>query len=302
MEVRIMLNPKVDLAFKKLFGVEENKDILMSFINSVVSEKDQVKDIILKNPYNEKNFINDKLSILDVKAQEAITGKWYNLEMQLSNQDFYAKRALYYWSKLYMGQLESGVIYSKLEKTICINILNFKCIDDEEDYHNVYKIYNEKSKKLFFDDLEIHFIELTKYHKKAKNLLDKWITFLKHENISDEIESELEEIPTIKKAVKVLEQMNLSKEERETYEARLGWLWDEELSLRKAKRIGREQGLEEGREEGLEKGRVEGVKKEKKETIKSALEMGIDIKAISILTKLSIIEVEAIVEELNNGK
>ena len=57
-----MLNPKVDLALKKLFAVEENKDISIPFINSVVDGKDQVKDIILKNPYNDKNFKNDKLS------------------------------------------------------------------------------------------------------------------------------------------------------------------------------------------------------------------------------------------------
>jgi len=297
-----MLNPKVDIAFKKLFGVEENKDILMSFINSIVSPKDQVKDIILKNPYNEKNFINDKLSILDIKAQEAITGKWYNLEMQLSNQDFYAKRALYYWSKLYMGQLESGVIYSKLEKTICINILNFKCIEDEENYHNVYKIYNEKSKKLFFDDLEIHFIELTKYHQKAKNLLDKWITFLKHENIDEKIEKELEEIPTIKKAAKVLERMNLSKEEREAYEARLGWLWDEELAIKRAKRIGIEKGIKKGIEQGVEIGVEQGIMKQNYEVIENGIKNNISIETLSLLTKLSIEEIKEIIKKINTEK
>ena len=281
-----MLNPKVDLAFKKLFGVEENKDLLMSFINSVVDQKDQVKDIILKNPYNDKNFKNDKLSILDVKAQDAITDKWYNIEMQISDQDYYDKRALYYWSKLYIGQLGSGVIYSKLEKTICINILNFTCIDGEENYHNTYKLHNTKSKNIFLDDLEIHFIELTKYHKELKNLLDKWVLFLKDGNLFKELPKELEEVNSIKKAMEVLEHMSLNPEEREAYEARLGWLMDEELALEKAEK------------KGLEKGR----KEEKKETIKSALEMGMDIKDISILTKLSMIEVEAIVEELNDRK
>jgi len=273
-----MLNPKVDLAFKKLFGVEENKDILMSFINSVVDQKDQVKDIVLKNPYNDKNFKNDKLSILDIKAQDAITDKWYNIEMQISDQDYYDKRALYYWARLYIGQLGTGVIYSKLEKTICINILNFTCIEGEEHYHNTYKLHNTKSKNVFLDDLEIHFIELTKYHKELKNLLDKWVLFLKEVNLFKELPKELEEIDTIKKAVEVLEHMSLTEEERDAYEARLGWLWDEELALEKAEK----KGIEKGRE------------KEKIEIAKKLLLANVDINIISQSSGLSLEEIEEI--------
>jgi predicted transposase/invertase (TIGR01784 family) len=276
-----MLNPKVDLAFKKLFGVEENKDILMSFINSVVDEKDQVKDIILKNPYNDKNFKNDKLSILDVKAQDAITDKWYNIEMQIVDQDYYDKRALYYWARLYIGQLGTGVIYSKLEKTICINILNFSCIEGEEDYHNIYKLHNTKSKNVFFDDLEIHFIELTKYHEEVRNLLDKWVLFLKDVDVFEKMSDKLGEVDTIKKAVEVLEHMSLTKEERERYEARLGWLWDEELALEKAEKKGREEGREEGE------------KKKAVEIARNLLDI-LDNEMIAKKTGLSVEEIEKI--------
>ena len=277
-----MLNPKVDLAFKKLFGVEENNDILMSFINSVVDEKDQVKDIRLKNPYNDKNFKNDKLSILDIKAQDAITDKWYNIEMQMVDQDYYDKRALYYWARLYIGQLGTGVIYSKLEKTICINILNFSCIEGEEHYHNTYKLHNTKSKNVFFDDLEIHFIELTKYHEEVRNLLDKWVLFLKDVDVFEKMSDKLEEVDTIKKAVEVLEHMSLTKEERERYEARLGWLWDEELALEKAEK------------KGVEK----GEKKKAIEIAKNLLSLNVDIKIISKSSGLSVDEIEKLIENL----
>jgi predicted transposase/invertase (TIGR01784 family) len=63
------INPKVDIAFKKIFGVEENKDLLISLINSIVSQEDQVAKVTLLNPYNPKNFKSDKLSILDIKAE-----------------------------------------------------------------------------------------------------------------------------------------------------------------------------------------------------------------------------------------
>ena len=94
------ISPRVDLAFKKIFGVEENKDLLISLINSIVSQDDQVSDITLLNPYNPKNFRQDKLSILDVKATNQ-DGKRFNIEIQISDEADYDKRALYYWAKLY---------------------------------------------------------------------------------------------------------------------------------------------------------------------------------------------------------
>lgn len=63
------ITPRIDIAFKKIFGVEENKDLLISLINSIVSEEDRIADVILLNPYNPKNFMQDKLSILDIKAK-----------------------------------------------------------------------------------------------------------------------------------------------------------------------------------------------------------------------------------------
>jgi predicted transposase/invertase (TIGR01784 family) len=83
-----VLNPRVDFAFKKLFGSEENKDILISFINAVVSKEDQVIDVALLNPYNNKEHQFDKLSILDIKATDE-KGRQYNIEMQITDQVYY---------------------------------------------------------------------------------------------------------------------------------------------------------------------------------------------------------------------
>jgi hypothetical protein len=64
-----LINPRVDIAFKKIFGVEENKDLLMSLLNSIVSDEDQIDEVELLNPYNDRNFKKDKLSVLDIKAR-----------------------------------------------------------------------------------------------------------------------------------------------------------------------------------------------------------------------------------------
>jgi hypothetical protein len=110
------ISPRVDIAFKKIFGVEENKDLLISLINSIVSEEDQISDVTLLNPYNPKNFRNDKLSILDIKAK-GVNGKLYNIEIQITDEADYDKRALYYWAKLYTEQLKNSDEYSSLVHT-----------------------------------------------------------------------------------------------------------------------------------------------------------------------------------------
>ena len=133
------ISPKVDIAFKKIFGVEENKDLLISLINSIVGEEDQVADVTLLNPYNPKSFKQDKLSILDIKAQ-GVDGKRFNIEIQISDEADYDKRALYYWAKLYTEQLKASQGYDKLSKAIGIHILNFTSIPETKNYHNVFHI------------------------------------------------------------------------------------------------------------------------------------------------------------------
>ena len=182
------ISPRVDIAFKKIFGVEENKDLLISLINSVVGAEGQVSDVTLLNPYNLKNFKTDKLSILDIKAR-GLDGKLFNIEIQISDAADYDKRALYYWAKIYTEQLKVGEDYSKLSKAIGIHILNFASIPEAQRYHNIFHITEKESGLLYFKDLELHTIELTKFSNnydeelvdivtKVNNALDMWLAFL----------------------------------------------------------------------------------------------------------------------------
>ncbi|AGK98095.1 MAG: Rpn family recombination-promoting nuclease/putative transposase [Clostridium sp.] len=239
------INPKVDFAFKKLFGSEENKELLISFINSVLSEQEQIKDITIKNPYNISNYIHGKMSILDIKAVDE-KGKWYDIEIQVAPQIFYDKRSLYYWAKVYSDQLQEKGRYGALNKTIGINVLDFNYIEGE-DYHNKYKLYNSKTGKEFSDILELHFIELKKFDKDIRDIkttLDRWITFLNnaYKYSRNRIPKELEEDKNIKRAVEVLDIMCLDEDERELYENDLKDSIDKQEQLYTA----REEGIEEG--------------------------------------------------------
>ncbi|MDD3049461.1 MAG: Rpn family recombination-promoting nuclease/putative transposase [Bacilli bacterium] len=239
------LNPKVDFAFKKLFGSEENKSILIAFINSIVSEENQITDIELKNPYNISNYRKGKMTILDIKAVDE-NGVWYDIEMQLAEQGYYDKRAFYYWSKVYCDQIESGDDFEALRKTIGINILDFNYLK-EEDFHNVYKVYNEKSKEGFLDLFEMHFIELNKFKKDYKDLktaLERWVSFLNraYEIDKDKMPKELEDDENIKKAIEKLEIMYLDKDERELYEVDLKALRVHKAEIKTAEEKGRKKG------------------------------------------------------------
>ncbi|MGL4567592.1 MAG: PD-(D/E)XK nuclease family transposase, partial [Fusobacteriaceae bacterium] len=66
-------NPRIDIIFKKLFSQEENKELLVSLINSVVDEKSKISDLILKNPYKEEDFLSNNLPQIDVRGKSKVS-------------------------------------------------------------------------------------------------------------------------------------------------------------------------------------------------------------------------------------
>ena len=257
------INPRIDIAFKKLFGVEENKDLLMSLVNSIVSSEDQVSDLTILNPYNAKNFGDDKLSILDIKAKNK-DGKLYNIEIQITDQSDYDKRALYYWGRLYTSQLKTSDKYSELSKAIGIHILNFSCIDREE-YHNSFVIKEKKSNIHYFKDLELHTVELSKFANglsnelsdlvdRIKTSLDIWAGFLTRYNLlsKDGMPQNMRSEP-VDKALHELDVMNFSDIERDAYEDHLKWMRDQMGALDKVSAESFAEGKAEGKAETAKK-------------------------------------------------
>ena len=239
------LSPRVDIAFKKIFGVEENKDLLISLINSIVEPYDHVSDVTLMNPYNLQSFRTDKLSIMDIKAK-GHDGRLFNIEIQITDEGDYDKRALYYWAKMYSEQLRIGNEYEKLAKTIGIHILNFTSIIQSPQYHHRFTISDHVNNLHYFNDFEMHTIELSKFSSndealtelvgKIRTSLDIWMAFLTRNDllIRDHLPPELNE-SHLKKALDVLHIMNFTDEERDAYEGRAKFLGLEASALRKQK-------------------------------------------------------------------
>ena len=280
------INPKVDIAFKKLFGSDENNDLLISLINAVLPQTEQIKSIVLVNPYNLANYLSDKMSILDIKATDE-NDKVYDIEMQIGEQGYFGQRALYYWGKSYTNQLEQSGKYYTLKKTIIISMLDFDYFDNDEKYHRTMVIKDRDTGEIYpqVDYLEMHFVELQKFNKDISHLdtsLDRWITFLTkaYEFEKGSIPKEFDNFPEIKKAINVLDTIYFNKKERQIYDAEQKKLLDESEKMRTALETGKSEGKIEGEKSGTIKIAQRGLKK------------GFSIEMISNMTGLSIQEVK----------
>ena len=157
---RGLLDPKIDFVFKKIFGSEKHPRVLISFLNAILKPINPISNVEIRNSDLEKEFLDDKFSRLDIKARTN-KNEIINIEIQLKNEYNMIKRSLYYWSKMYEEQLNEGDDYSKLERTICINILNFKYLDNNR-FHNGYRLKEIETNEELTNIQEIHFIEIPK--------------------------------------------------------------------------------------------------------------------------------------------
>jgi len=238
------INPKIDLVFKKLFGTEQNINLLKSLVNSILPENEQVTTLELKNPYNPSDYLSGKISYLDIKATDE-NGKWYDIEIQVAPYDFFGFRLLFYWAKMYSSQLKTRQTYDELRKTIVISLINFDYFVDpegEERYNRRIGLTDLDTGKIYeqTDGLELIFVELKKFKKELPEIhstLERWITFLNkaHEYSKDNLPKELA-TEEIKKAMEELEVMYFNETEQEHYESQQRRYLDEESLAKQEER------------------------------------------------------------------
>src|SRR5947209_6137756 len=159
------IDPKVDFAFKKVFGSEANVPILASLLNAVLQPPADrlLVELEIRNPFNDKDALDDKLSILDIKARDE-RGQQYNIEMQMVASGVYRHRVLYYWAVLHSEQLYQGDDYAKLQPTISISFVNDLLFPRVPDHHLEFQLRSVQHPGLVFSTHQsIHVIELPKF-------------------------------------------------------------------------------------------------------------------------------------------
>ena len=182
------IDPKIDCVFKALLGAEENRNLLVHFLNAILALelKAPLADVEILNPYNEREFAHDKLSIVDVKARD-FEGRLFQIEIQLVQYGQLVSRILYSWADIYSQQLQSGESYDKLKPTYSIWLLDDRLIASDQDYVRTYKMRDARGQTLL-DHGGIWLFEIKKFH--AQNIdseEQRWLRFLKEGHQLDDL-------------------------------------------------------------------------------------------------------------------
>jgi predicted transposase/invertase (TIGR01784 family) len=273
-----LLNPRNDFVFKRIFGSEANKDVLLAFLNQTFIEagEEPLSEITILNPYTEKDAPLDKQSIFDIWATTQ-TGELINVEMQLFNKYDIEKRTLFYWSKRYSSQLKESQSYRELKKCVTINILNYSFLPNDR-YHNIFHLREDHTGITMCDDIEIHFMELSKLDHMSVPIqggLINWLLFLKGTDKSNWEVLQMNE-PKLKKAMDTLEYLSQDQEARIRYEQRQKYLHDEASAMEFFIDKGLKQGIEQGMQQGMKQGMKQGMEQGMKQGIERGIERGIE--------------------------
>jgi predicted transposase/invertase (TIGR01784 family) len=246
---------KTDIAFKKVFGDERHKEILIGFLNAVLDLQGgkRIKDLTLKNPWQAPDLPTLKETTLDIKAVD-YRGITFIVEMQVKSQPYFDKRALYYTAKAYTTQIDEGEDYPKLNQVIFIGILDFNSFEGDG-YLTRHLILNKETLQQELRDFEFNFIELRKFNKQEaelESIVEKWVYFIKNAGNLTMIPQNAEAIPELKAAYAQAAMNTWSREELEIYE-----YWQIRDA---ADRYGMEEKFEKGKIEGKIEGEIKVIR------------------------------------------
>ena len=293
---------KNDIAFKKIFGDENHKEVLISFLNAVLDFQGEqtIVEVELTNPYQVPKIEALKETILDIKVTNQ-KQEHFIVEMQKKDLGDFAKRSLYYTSKAYVNQLDAGKNYHKLKKVYFIGLLNFTMFEGQSCISR-HLILNQETNTQDLDDFEFCFIELQKFSKplgQLSTLLDKWIYFIKNASSLEMVPKEFTGNSALEQAFDSAQMYNWNREEMDVYDYIHLKAWDEinaiDTAVKKAEKRAKQEGLEQGLELGIEQEQRLSKKQraqDKIEIAKNAISQGLEIQTIAAITGLSIEEIE----------
>lgn len=260
-------------------------------VNAVLTDAgaSPVLSLELQNPINPRDASWTKETVLDIRAVGE-DRRQFDIEMQVSNNPYFANRSLFYWSQVYSHQLEKGNEYDELRPVVCINLLDFVLFTDTPESHHHFILTDARDpERQLTDDLHIHFVELCKDMDRDAPL--KWWAEM-FENAGREgadMKILLSRGMTFAKAYEDLEYCKQNREMRNLALSRYMFQLDQRSQLGYALR----KGLEEGKEEGKEKGKAEG----KAEVVRRMMDHGMDLTAIADVTGLAMEELTLLSKE-----
>ncbi|UNU24751.1 Rpn family recombination-promoting nuclease/putative transposase [Microcoleus vaginatus] len=229
------INPKIDFAFKKIFGSSDSKDILINFLNAILYEAQPViEDLEIIDSPPEPQTVATQETHLDVKA--TINGDRIALvEIQLINVPSFGNRVLYNAAKSYSQQLTGKERYERLKTVISLKIADFEMFENQPEFMSRF-VFQEKEQQFECPDtaIELVFIELPKFSKELAELettADQWIYFLENTSTLETVPETLSAVPEIQKAFRIASEDNFSPEELNELQKQELWIQDQQIAI-----------------------------------------------------------------------
>lgn len=239
------INPLTDFGFKRLFGTEPNKNLLIDFLNVILPPQHRVKDLTYRSTENLGNSHLDRKAIFDLYCQSE-KGERFIVEMQKAKHNYFKDRSIYYASFPIQDQAEKGNWNYKLEPVYTIGILDFVFNEDKNDDAFLHIVeLKDQDCKVFYEKLKFIYLELPKFKKNIDQLndhFDKWLFLLKHLPDLEEPPLVLQE-NVFMQLFEVARITSFSQEEREAYENSLKYYRDMKGVIETAREEGREEGM-----------------------------------------------------------
>ena len=228
------IDPKVDCVFKALLGSEENRNLLTHFLNAMLAKelKAPVVEVEIQNPYNDKEFLSDKFSIVDVKARDN-EDRLYQIEIQMAQYAHLTARMLYSWADIYSQQLQSGDDYHLLKPTYSIWLLNDTLMATDDEYAHSYKLRDQKGQVLL-EHGGIWLFEIEKFHAQTiASEAQRWLRFFKEgEELDDQNLPDWMDTPEMEQAMSTLQKFSDKERDYHAYQARQNYV-REQRSIQK---------------------------------------------------------------------
>ncbi len=294
------INPLTDYGFKKLFGTEPNKALLIDFLNQILPEKHLIEDLSYTSNEHLGDNELDRKAIFDLYCTTK-SGERFIVEIQKSKQNYFKDRSVYYSTFPIREQAKKGDWDFKLDAIYTIGILDFVFEDDKDNpdyFHNV-QLKNQRN-EVFFDKLSYIYIELPKFVKEEKDLentFEKWLYVFRHlSKLTSRPKSLQGRI--FEHLFSVAEIAKFNSDEFAKYEGSLKHFRDLNNVSATAKDEGRKEGLvlgeKIGLEKGLEKGKEIGILEGVKSIAKKMKDEGMSFKMIKSISGLTEEEIKGL--------
>ena len=222
--MKLGISPMNDFAFAKTFARPENKVSLISLLNAILGLEQPIEDVTIRNPFNYRDFAEDKLTILDINATDT-RGRIFNVEMQLSRLEGLVKRIVYYGCEVYTNQLKKGDDFLKLNPVFAICILNGILWDERPKVHHRFQMTDQENGRVLSDTIEVHMLELGWYNLteedlESADLTERWLYWLlnAHQYEAEQLRKLFPE-PDFQAATESLVEIHKKTEDKVMYDA-----------------------------------------------------------------------------------